>query len=69
MKIAVILNHPDPSNERLCRALAMAYVKGATAAGHEANVIDIAALDLPLLQTMSEWHEGSDGTPDILKPA
>ena len=40
-RIAVIQGHPDPSPERLCRALAGAYRRGAEEAGHEVRTIDV----------------------------
>lgn len=63
-KIAVIIGHPDPSPERLCRALASAYVKGARSQGHEAAVIDVATLDFALLRTQQEFERG-EPTPPI----
>lgn len=68
-RIVVILGHPDPSKERLCRALADAYVQGATEAGHTVDLVDIAQLDFPVLRTAQEWHEGADGVPAELRHA
>ena len=44
-RILILLGHPDPRPERLCRALAEAYHAGAVEAGHEVAVIDVARLD------------------------
>lgn len=57
-RIAIIEGHPDLSPERLCRALARAYAKGAESAGHEVRVIDVAALDFPLLRSQAEFERG-----------
>jgi len=56
-RILVILGHPDGNPKRLCRVLADAYVEGARSAGHEVRLIDIAALDFPILRTMEEFTE------------
>lgn len=66
-KIVVIQGHPDPSPERLGRALADAYVQGATEAGHEVRRVDLAALDFPILRSKSEWMSGS--LPEDLRGA
>ena len=68
-RIVVIQGHPDPSGNRLCHALANAYVAGATAASHDIEVIDVASLDFPLLRTQESWHQGADATPEGLKSA
>ncbi|MGN6537185.1 MAG: NAD(P)H-dependent oxidoreductase [Mesorhizobium sp.] len=56
-RILVVLGHPDGNPKRLCRVLADAYVEGARSAGHEVRLIDIAALDFPILRTMEEFTE------------
>lgn len=66
-RILIIQGHPDPSPERLCRALAGAYAEGARAAGHEVETVDLAALDIPMLRTQVEFEHG--GVPEGLKPA
>jgi putative NADPH-quinone reductase len=58
-RIAIIQGHPDPRPERLCRALAGAYARGAANAGHELRVIDVAALDFPLLRSQEEFERGA----------
>ena len=65
--ILVVIGHPDPSPERLCRALASAYADGAERAGHIVRRIDLALLDIPLLRTMQEFEHGA--IPDSLKEA
>lgn len=59
MNIAIIQGHPDRSPERLCRALAEAYRRGAEAAGHSVRTIDVAALDFPLLLTQEAFENGA----------
>jgi putative NADPH-quinone reductase len=66
-RILVVVGHPDPSPERLCRSLANAYAEGAASAGHAVRRIDLAALDFPWLRTMSEFEHGI--VPDSLKEA
>jgi putative NADPH-quinone reductase len=56
-RILVIVGHPDPDPNRLCRGLVGAYVDGARSAGHEVRVVDIATLDFPLLRTMEEFGQ------------
>ena len=57
-RIAIIQGHPDPDEQRLCRALAQAYAAGARAAGCELRMIDVAALDFPWLRSKQEWDSG-----------
>ncbi|BCM20828.1 NAD(P)H-dependent oxidoreductase [Mesorhizobium sp. J8] len=66
-RILVLVGHPDPSPERLCRALASAYAEAAEMAGHEVRKIDLALLEFPLLRTMQEFEHGS--IPDSLRGA
>jgi hypothetical protein len=37
-RIVIIRGHPDPGGNHFCHALAQAYVKGATEAGHEYGI-------------------------------
>lgn len=57
-RILILVGHPDPSHDRLCRALADAYAGGAQAAGHEIRRIDIATLDIPYLRSQSDFEHG-----------
>lgn len=59
MRIAVIDGHPDPAPERLCHGLAAAYLEGAADGGHETRLLRVADLDLPLLRSHAEFHEGA----------
>lgn len=58
-RVLVIVGHPDPSPDRLCRGLAGAYAEGAERSGHEIRRIDLALLDVPLLRTMREFEHGT----------
>lgn len=53
--ILVLNGHPDPRGERLCSALANAYVRGASQQGHRIRRIDVGALDFPLVRTKDEF--------------
>lgn len=66
-RIVVIQGHPDPDGRRLCRALAAAYAEGARGAGHEVELIDIAALDFPLLRSQASFER--EPVPESLRPA
>ncbi|MEL7049450.1 MAG: NAD(P)H-dependent oxidoreductase [Pseudomonadota bacterium] len=63
-RIAVINGHPDPSSERLCHALATAYIDGAAGAGHEVRRIDVGDLSFPLILTKQDF-EGPVESSDI----
>jgi putative NADPH-quinone reductase len=62
--ILVINGHPDPSEKRLCAALAGAYVRGAHASGYQIRRIDVGALDFPMIRTREEFENGAP-PPDI----
>ena len=66
-RILVVIGHPDPSPDRLCRSLAKAYGEGAQKAGHAVRRVDLAALEFPMLRTMQEFEHGA--IPDSLKDA
>jgi putative NADPH-quinone reductase len=55
-RIAIIVGHPDPAGGHFGHALASAYERSATEAGHEVKVIDVARLALPLLRNAREWE-------------
>ena len=54
-RIAIIQGHPDPEGGHFCHALAESYRAGASAAGHVANIIDTAAMDLPYIRNQAQW--------------
>ncbi|RAZ71439.1 NAD(P)H-dependent oxidoreductase [Mesorhizobium atlanticum] len=66
-RVLVLVGHPDPSPDRLCRALASAYAAAADKAGHSVRKIDLAPLDFPMLRTMQEFEHGE--IPEGLKEA
>jgi putative NADPH-quinone reductase len=57
-RIVVVVGHPDPSPERLVRALAESYAAGARGAGHRVDVIDLASIEVPFLRTQQEFEHG-----------
>lgn len=58
-RIAIVQGHPDRRAERFCRMLAEAYAAGAARGGHETRLIDIAALEFPLIRTQAEFERGA----------
>lgn len=58
-RILIVVGHPDPSPDRLCRGLAKAYGEGAEEAGHGVRRVDLAALEFPMLRTMQEFEHGA----------
>lgn len=66
-RILIVQGHPDNSRPHLCHALAGAYEQGARKAGHEIRLLDVAALDFPLLRSQEEWETGT--VPATLAPA
>ncbi|MBI5766181.1 MAG: NAD(P)H-dependent oxidoreductase [Verrucomicrobia bacterium] len=58
-RITLIQGHPDASPSHLGHALADAYARGAAAAGHAVERIDVAHLEFPLLRTAEEWRSGA----------
>lgn len=65
--ILVLDGHPDPAPEHLCHELALAYQKGAQAAGHACTLLRIADLTFPILRRPSDFE--SEPTPDELRSA
>jgi len=53
--ILVINGHPDPSGERFVAALAAAYLKGASDAGHAIRRLDVGELNLAPVHSMGEF--------------
>lgn len=66
-RILVIQGHPDPNGRHLGHELADAYARSAEAAGHDVIMVNVAALEFPLLQSKSDWDKGE--CPAALKPA
>ncbi len=65
--IAIVQGHPDPAGGHLCHALADAYAEGASQAGHLVQRVDVAAIELDLLQRRED-HSGHK-LPDALRSA
>lgn len=63
-RILVIQGHPDPSPDRLCRALSAAYAEAARAAGHSVAEIDVATLSIPFLRSQHAYEH--EPVPDNL---
>lgn len=55
-RIAIIQGHPDTGARHYGHALADAYAEGADQGGHEVRRLDVAALDLPIVHSRSEWE-------------
>lgn len=58
-RILIVQGHPDIGRMHMCRALAHAYAEGATAAGHEVELVEPARLVFPLLSSAAEWRHGT----------
>ena len=56
VNVLIIDGHPDPSQDRLCHALAEAYAHGAAAAGNPVRRLDVARLDFSMLRTRTEFE-------------
>lgn len=56
--IAIIQGHPDLQNVHYLHALAEAYAKGASEAGHQIKIINVAGLDFQLLKSKEEFENG-----------
>ena len=62
-RIAIINGHPDSAGRHYCHALADAYAAGASAAGHEARIIDVGALDFAILRSKVEYERVAPAEP------
>jgi putative NADPH-quinone reductase len=58
-RILLLQGHPDHGTAHLCHALASAYADGAHEAGHETRMVDVSALDFPLLRSQHAWEKES----------
>ena len=57
--VAIIQGHPDPAGGHYGHDLADAYARGAAAAGHELQRIEVARLDFPVLRTKAEFEQAA----------
>ena len=62
--ILIIQGHPDRRGNRFGHALADAYAAGAREAGHRVEVVDVARISFPLLQSQDDWMSG-EVPPDV----
>lgn len=62
--VLVIIGHPDPAPGRYGRQLAEAYVRAARRGGHAVDVVDVAALEFPLLRSKADYDNG-EVPPDL----
>lgn len=63
--ILVLNGHPDPGKGHLGDALVAAYLAGASKAGHDVDVLNIAELEFPLLRSKEAWESMSSPCGDI----
>jgi putative NADPH-quinone reductase len=57
-RILIIDGHPDPDETRYVHALSAAYGAGASAAGHDVELIRLANMEFPLLRSNAEFYGG-----------
>jgi putative NADPH-quinone reductase len=71
-RVLIIQGNPDPAGGHFGHALAAAYGKSASAAGHEVRQLEVAKLEFPLLHSAGEWTSGkppqaiADAQADVL---
>jgi putative NADPH-quinone reductase len=58
-RILIIQGHPDASVPHYGHALAGAYARAATTAGHEVKYIAVAELEFPLLRSGTDWNNAT----------
>jgi putative NADPH-quinone reductase len=63
-RIVIVQGHPDPGGDHYGHALAQAYRDGATAAGHQVDILPVAEFDFPLLRTKREFD--GDEAPEVI---
>lgn len=54
-RVLVINGHPDPSGDRYCTALAAAYLRGASQAGHQIRRLDVGSMKLRPVDSQAEF--------------
>lgn len=64
-QILVLNGHPDPGRGHLADALVAAYMAGASKAGHDVDILNIAELEFPLLRSKEAWESTSSPCGDI----
>lgn len=68
-RVVIIQGHPDPERNGLCHAIADAYAVGAELAGASVQRVELGLLDFPVMRSKQDYHQGKEGTPEVLKPA
>ncbi len=63
--IVIVQGHPDAGGKHFCHALADAYAAGAKEAGHVVTMLDVGALEFPVLRSADDWNKGE--TPPAIK--
>lgn len=66
-RVVILQGHPDSGTTHFGHAIASAYAKGATAAGHVVDIVQIAQLEFPFLRNQQEWQSGA--LPESLQEA
>ena len=56
-RVLIVQGHPDAGTPHLCHALAAAYGEGARQTGSEVRLLEVAALDFPLLRSQHAWEQ------------
>lgn len=56
-RITVIQGHPDANPKHLDHALAASYIEGAEKGGHDVRVVEVAALNFPLIRSQEDWDK------------
>jgi len=57
-KILILDGHPDGDPARFVHALAQAYAQAGQAAGHTIRLVQLSAIDFPLVRSPTDWLEG-----------
>lgn len=58
-RIVIVQGHPDPEGGHYGHALADAYARGASNAGHEVQTVLVASCDFPILRSDKEFETGA----------
>ena len=66
MKVLLVQGHPDRAARHFGHALAEAYLQGAREKGHQTRVLEVAAIEFPLVASAAEWQAGASA-PAILE--
>lgn len=53
--VCILQGHPQPTGKHLCHAIGEAYAKGAREAGADVSIVDIGAIDVPMLRNPEDF--------------